>query len=109
MSIGNLAAATACFARDASFLTPDATTIRGRDDIRAVLAQLVAMRSQIHIDMQSTLRAGEIALVTGRWTIRLPIKAAPFAQSASACFVVHRIEGSWKAVIAAPWGWRGQR
>jgi hypothetical protein len=37
LSSGDLDAATSCFAKDACLLTPDATVVRGRREIRPIL------------------------------------------------------------------------
>jgi ketosteroid isomerase-like protein len=106
LSAGDLAAATACFARDACLITPDATTIRGRDQIRAILVQLIAMRPTVGVEQRAMLVAGEVALAAETWTIRLNgLDPTPFAQISDSTSVLRRIEGIWKLQIAAPWGW----
>ena len=37
--------AARCFAKNACLLTPDSTAIRGRGEIRAILAQMIALRT----------------------------------------------------------------
>jgi ketosteroid isomerase-like protein len=106
LNAGQLEAATACFARDACLLTPDATTIRGRDHIRAILCQLIAMRPTVEVEQRGMLIAGDVALGTETWTIRLNgLELTPFAQTSETTAVLRRIEGAWKLQIAAPWGW----
>jgi len=104
---GDLDVATSCFARDACFITPDATAIRGRAEIRAILAQLNASSVQIQIEGQSTLKAGEVALSIQRWTMRSCGVGAPFVQTSSATVLLRRLESSWKLMILAPWGLGG--
>ena len=106
LSAGDLEAATACFARDACLLTPHATTIRGRDHIRAVLLQLVAMRPTVQVEQRGMLIAGDFALGTETWTILLNgLELTPYAQTSDSTAVLRRSEGAWKLQIAAPWGW----
>jgi ketosteroid isomerase-like protein len=108
LNAGDLDAATACFARDACLITPDATTIRGRDHIRAILFQLIAMHPTVQLEQRGILVAGDVALGTETWTIRLNgLDLTPFAQTADSTAVLRRIEGAWKLQIAAPWGWGG--
>jgi ketosteroid isomerase-like protein len=109
LSAGDLDAATACFARDACLITPDATTIRGRDHIRAILLQLIAMRPTVEVEQRGMLIAGGVALGTETWTIRLNAhEPTPFAQTSDSTAVLRRVEDAWKLQISAPWGW-GER
>ena len=106
LSAGDLEAATACFARDACLLTPHAITIRGRDHIRAILFQLVAMHPTVQVEQRSMLIAGDVALGTETWTILLNgLELTPYAGTSNSTAVLRRIEGTWKLQIAAPWGW----
>jgi Ketosteroid isomerase homolog len=104
---GDLDAAASFFARDACFLTPDATVIRGREEIRAVLAQLIASCAQIQVEGQSMLRAGEVALSIQRWTMRSHGVGAPFVQTSSSTVLLRHLERTWKLLIVAPWGLGG--
>lgn len=95
-----------CFARDACLITPDATTIKGREEIRAVLAQLIARRPQIDIEFSGMLRAGDVVLACQRWRIRSKSTGGePFVQISNPILVLRCIEDEWKLAIAAPWGW----
>jgi ketosteroid isomerase-like protein len=91
----------------ASFFTPDATAIRGREEIRAVLAQLIASSAKIRVDGQSMLTAGEMALSIQRWTMRSGGAEVPFVQTSNATVLLRRLECSWKLMILAPWGLGG--
>jgi ketosteroid isomerase-like protein len=106
LSAGDLDAATACFARDACLITPDATTIRGRDHIRAILFQLIAMRPTMQVEQRAMLIAGDVALAAETWTIRLNgLDLTPFARTSDSSTVLRRVEDIWKLQISAPWGW----
>jgi ketosteroid isomerase-like protein len=106
LSAGDLDAASACFTRDACLLTPDATAIRGRDQIRPLLRQLIAMRPTARVEQRSMLVAGEVAIATELWTLQIDAaEGTPFAQSSLSTTVLRRIEETWKLQIAAPWGW----
>lgn len=105
LSVGDLDAATSCFARDAYLLTPDATAIQGREEIRSILAQLIDRRIEIRVQASKMLTVGEVALGSERWTLRSEgIGGSAFEQTCSPTVVLHRIEGAWKLAIAAPWG-----
>jgi len=108
LSVGDLAGAAGCFARDACLLTPDATAIHGRDGIRPVLAQLIARRLQIEVEAGSVIVAGDAAYANQRWRITaLGASESSFEQACSPSLVLRQIEGSWKVAIAALWGWGG--
>ncbi len=102
---GDLRAAVRCFAKDACLVTPDATTVKGRDDIRAILHQLIASGSRIEVQESSMLLAGEVALGTERWVVTTPVaEGRPFARSLTPTMVLRRLEGAWKLAVAIPWG-----
>jgi ketosteroid isomerase-like protein len=101
---GDLAAAARCFAKDACLVTPDATTVRGRDDIRPILHQLIVSGSQIEVQESSMLLAGEIAFGTERWLLTSPgSEGAPFTRLLAPKLVLRRLEGAWKLAVAVPW------
>jgi ketosteroid isomerase-like protein len=102
---GDLEAAAGCFAKDACLVTPDATTVRGREDIRPILHQLIAVESQIEVQESSILLAGEIALGNERWAVTTPgSEGRPFTRSLTPTMVLRRLEGCWKLAVAMPWG-----
>jgi len=109
ISAGNLAAASACFARDACLLTQDATAIHDREHIRPLLAQLIARRAKIEVEQSNVLCAGDVALAREQWTIEIDgAEGSRFAQACSPTLVAHRIEEQWKLALVAPWGWGGE-
>jgi ketosteroid isomerase-like protein len=102
---GDLGAATRCFAKDACLVTPDATAVRGREDIRPILRQLIASGSRIEVRESSMLLAGEIALGTERWVLTIPVpEGKPFTRALTPTMVLRRLEGAWKLAVAIPWG-----
>lgn len=106
LGAGDLEAATACFVKDACLITPDTTTIRGRERIRPVLAQLISRHTAIKVDFSNVLVTGDVALARERWTIRCDgIEGSRFEQASSPILVLRWIEGEWKLAIAALWGW----
>jgi ketosteroid isomerase-like protein len=109
LSSGDLDSAIACFARDGCLVTPDLTAVHGRDRIRPVLAQLVAARVEIRVESGGLIAAGDALLARERWTIRTGGAATAQVQTSEPTLVMRLIEGSWKLVIAAPWGWADGR
>lgn len=107
LGAGDLESASACFARDGCLITPDATVIHGRDRIRPVLAQLIAQRIDVAVEVCHVLDGGEVRLVRERWRLWAGAEPARFSQVLHPTLVLRRIEAEWKLAIAAPWGWAG--
>jgi uncharacterized protein (TIGR02246 family) len=100
----DLEAATRCFARDACFLTPDATAIRGRDSIRSFLAQLIAAEHRFEADLGTTVIADDVALCRDRLkTVTAASTGAPFEQHSQSTAVLRHRERSWRLQVLAPW------
>lgn len=109
LSTGELDAATACFARDACLITPDATAIHGRDSIRPVLAQLIAREVEIEVEVSDVLGGDGVLIAYERWRLCSGAAGERLAQTVFPVLVLRRIEESWKLAIAAPWGWADRR
>lgn len=104
---GELDRAASCFARDGCLITPDATAVHGREEIRAVLAQMIGRETEVEIELSSTVAAGEVILASQRWLIRSGEPGERrLEQKANAVLVLRRIEAEWKFAIVAPWGYR---
>lgn len=104
---GDLEAATSCFAKDACLLTPDATVVRGREEIRPILHQLIVAGSQIEVQESSIVLAGEVALGTERWVVSSAgSEGTPFTRALTPTVALRQLEGVWKLAVAMPWGRR---
>jgi uncharacterized protein (TIGR02246 family) len=104
LNAGELEGATACFTRDACLVTPGATAIHGREEIRALLAQMIARGSHIEVMNSTVLWAGEVALARQRWAISSRgVEGERYAQHLSPSLVLRRLEDGWKLAIAMPW------
>lgn len=102
---GRPAAAAAWFTRDGCLITPDGTAVNGRDEVRALLEQLVARRTEIEVGQMAVRTAGDIAQAVGRWTIASDAaEGRRFVQPCDSLVVLHRIEADWRLAIVAPWG-----
>ncbi len=102
LSRGDLEAASACFARDGCLITPDATAIHGRDRIRPVLAQLIARRTEIEVELSNAIRAGGVVLAYERWNVRSGGVDCPrVTQSWNPTLVLRQGEQDWRLAIAA--------
>ncbi len=103
---GDSEAAAACFAPDGCLLTPDGTAVAGRRQIREVLIQITATRSEIRFESARVVRAGELALCSQRWTVDSRGAGTEAFEREFASTVVLRQggPGEWALVIASPWG-----
>ena len=105
ISRGDLYAAAHCFAKDACLLTPDATAVRGREEIRSILHQLIVVGAQIEVQESSIVLAGEVALGTERWIVTSAgSEGSPFTRTLNPTMVLRQLEGVWKLAVAMPWG-----
>jgi ketosteroid isomerase-like protein len=104
---GDLDGAAHCFTKDACLMTPDATAIRGREEIRPILHQMIVGESRIEVQESAVVMAGEVALGTERWLITSAGSAGePFRRTLTPTMVLRRLEGVWKLAVAMPWGRR---
>jgi ketosteroid isomerase-like protein len=105
LNFGDLEAAAGCFARDACFMTPDRTMVCGRDEVRPLLAQLIAMRLTARVELIRMHVVGDTALGSERWTMRFDTgNGSPLGRTSESTVLLRQVEGDWKILIAAPWG-----
>ena len=105
LNLGDLEAATACFAPGACLIGPDGAEKHGEAPIRALLAELIAAHTQVAIELSGVLVAGGVALAHERWTIGSEGRGSHAAQAYYPTLVLRQIGADWKLAIAAPWGW----
>lgn len=106
LSAGDLTGATACLARDACLLTPDATAVHGREAINGVLRQLIAAGIQVEVEAGRLLIAGDTAISRERWTVRSNgVGGLRATASLRPTLCLRQIEGTWKLTVLVLWGW----
>ncbi len=67
---------------------------------------MVRRRTEIRVELSSSVGVGEVVLVHQRWRIRSGGRPGEhFEQISDAVLVVRQIEETWKLSIAAPWGY----
>jgi len=104
VSRGDLDGAARCFAKDACLITPDATAVRGREEIKPILHQLIVAGSQIEVQESSIVLAGEVALGSERWLVTSAgSEGSPFTRTLTPTIVLRQIEDLWKLAVAMPW------
>jgi ketosteroid isomerase-like protein len=107
LSRGDLDAAARCFTKDACLLTPDATAVRGREEIRPILHQLIVVDFRIEVQESAVALAGEVALGTERWLVTSAgSEGSLFTRTLNPTLVLRCLEGTWKLAVAMPWGRR---
>jgi uncharacterized protein (TIGR02246 family) len=104
LGAGDVRGAAACFTREGCMITPDGTAVHGRSEITAILAQLVARRTELSVEQLVVRQAGDVALASGRLTLRSDGPAgARVGQACVPSLALQRVEGRWKIAILAPW------
>ena len=107
ISCGDLDSAAHCFTKDACLLTPDATAVRGREEIKPILHQLIVAGSQIEVQDSSIVLAGEVALGHERWVVTSAgSEGSSFTRTLTPTVVLRQIEDIWKVAVATPWARR---
>lgn len=78
----------------------------GRDAIREALAQFIALRPSLTGEVEKVLEAGDVALVTNRWTLRgTGPDGAPLEMGGVSADVMRRQrDGTWRILVDDPWG-----
>jgi ketosteroid isomerase-like protein len=106
LSAGDLDGASACLARDACLLTPDATAVHGREAVRRVLAQLISADVRIEVESSRLLVAGDTALSHERWSVSSnSVDGTRVKGRLRPTLSLLRIEGAWKVAVLVLWGW----
>ena len=107
VSRGDLEGAARCFAKDACLITPDATAVRGREEIKPILHQLIVAGSQVEVQDSSVVLAGDVALGSERWLVTSAgSEGSPFTRTLTPTIVLRLVEDTWKLAVAMPWGRR---
>jgi len=104
LSAAELDRAMSLFANECCFVTPDATAVRGRSGIRAILAQLIAGHAQLRVTPQSMQMTGRMALCRERWTFTYTLKGTGlFSQDSDSTILLRHTEHVWRLSTVAPW------
>jgi ketosteroid isomerase-like protein len=101
---GELEAAAECFCVDARLVTPDATTVHGREGICQLLAQLIAVETHVVVERSEAARGLASAVVSERWrVISRGAEGRELRRMLCPLLVLRRVEDRWKLSIAEPW------
>jgi ketosteroid isomerase-like protein len=95
--------ASARLTRGACFVTPDSTVIHGRAEVLEFLQQFVRMIDDLIIHQRTIVNAGEVALGSEAWSMRLGGGALGTLRDSRATIVLTRVERTWKIAVVDPW------
>jgi uncharacterized protein (TIGR02246 family) len=102
---GDVDGALRLYEREATFVAEPGTVVRGTDQIRGALGRLAALRPTLTGEIADVREAGDLALVTNRWSLSGEGPEGPVEMSGTSADVVRRQrDGSWRVVIDDPWG-----
>jgi hypothetical protein len=68
-------------------------------------ASVDCRRTEIAVELSSAVAGGEVVLVQERWRLRSGLEGSRIEQDLHPTLAFGRVEGEWKLLIAAPWGW----
>jgi ketosteroid isomerase-like protein len=88
----------------ATFVGPDGVSASGKQEIRVRLEGLLAMKPQISASDGNVVIAGDLALMSNRWTMRLGVldSDAPGVDGRSTEVARRQKDGGWLYVIDNP-------
>lgn len=101
---GDVEAAAECFCADARLVTPDATAVHGREGIRLLLVQLVAVQTRIRVERSEAAYGFGSAVVTERWSVTSRgAEGRELRRTLEPLLVLRLVDERWKLAIAEPW------
>jgi uncharacterized protein (TIGR02246 family) len=95
---GDVAAVTALYAPDAELVMSGSETAKGTTAIAAAVEAMIKSGAKAHIDANQNVGAGDVAYVSGTYTID-DGKGGPPMERGGYVEVWRRIDGAWKIVI----------
>lgn len=109
LTAGDLDGLVRLYEPDAVLVPQPGTTVTGHAAIREALSGLLALKPDFHLDFQSALEAGGLALLYSRWTLNgTAADGSALTLTSQTSDVVRRQEdGSWLFVIDNPFGGHG--
>jgi uncharacterized protein (TIGR02246 family) len=105
INAGDLQDALGLYCDDAVLLAPDGQCARGVQAIEELLRGLLAMQVEMETRIENVIEAGDIAVASEAWTMRLgaPNGTRNEQHGESIVLFTHTPSG-WRFLIDAPWG-----
>jgi uncharacterized protein (TIGR02246 family) len=109
LSRGDLEGALAMYENDAVYVAEDGTTARGHAEIRATLADLIALNPTLDCYEIDVVENGDLAVLRARWTFTGTKPDGSPLESHGRSIEVVRLQpdGSWRFTIDLPNGATG--
>jgi ketosteroid isomerase-like protein len=106
LGAGDVRQALALYEDGAAFVVEPGTIVTGHEAIGRALEGFAAMRPVLTGDIEQVVYAGDLALVTNRWTLdgRTQDGGSVRLAGRSADVLRRTTEGEWKIAIDDPWG-----
>jgi uncharacterized protein (TIGR02246 family) len=105
INAGDLPAALRLYVKDAVMVAPDGHCARGAQAIGELLAGLVSMQVQMETQIERLVEAGDIAVASEAWTMRLRGPDGTRSEQHGQSIVLFaRSQEGWRFSIDAPWG-----
>lgn len=106
LNSADLDLAVSQYTADAVFVPTPGSVVRGRDAVRAALAETVALKPQLSTHRQEIISDGDTALYHSRWSMRGTTPDGQVVEmSGNSSDVLRRqADGSWLIAIDNPHG-----
>jgi uncharacterized protein (TIGR02246 family) len=105
LAAGDLDGALALYEPGATFAPQPGAQVTGIDAIREALTQFAALHPTLDGQVEKVLEAGDVALVTNRWTLRGTGPDGPLEMGGVSADVMRRQpDGTWRILVDDPWG-----
>jgi len=103
---GDLEAALALYEPDAVLVAQPGQLARGSTELRAALGGFIGLKPELRSETQSVIEADDVALYSGRWTLRGtdPSGRATTMGGVSSDVLRRQRDGRWLIAVDNPWG-----
>ena len=103
---GDLDGLDALYEPEAAFVAQPGTVITGRAAIRDANAGLIALKPRATLELLTTVRSGDLALLVSRWSLEgTGADGEPVAIAGQTLDVARlQPDGTWRFAIDNPWG-----
>jgi uncharacterized protein (TIGR02246 family) len=103
---GDLEAALALYEPNAVLVAQPGQLARGSTELRAALGRFIGLKSELRSETQSVIEVDDMALYTGRWTLRGtdPSGQTTTMGGVSSDVLRRQRDGRWLIAVDNPWG-----
>jgi uncharacterized protein (TIGR02246 family) len=103
---GDLEAALALYEPNAVLVAQPGQLARGSTELRAALGRFIGLKPELRSETQSVIEVDDMALYTGRWTLRGtdPSGQTTTMGGVSSDILRRQRDGRWLIAVDNPWG-----